>query len=101
MAKKNQYFLVLNFYLFIFCKVWGPKQNWRQTLLVSEPRDGPGLILTGIQHRSPVSAARVAAYAFLRRTAGAASARQDVPPCFGNPSGLSLLLPGAAADKQP
>lgn len=49
---------------------------------------------------SHVTAARVRAYAFPIPTTGAASARQDVPGCCGNPLGLSLLLPGAAANKQ-
>ena len=52
------------------------------------------------QPLSPVTAARVCAYAFSILTTGAAVVRQDVHGCCGNPSGLSLLLPGAAANKQ-
>lgn len=52
------------------------------------------------QRSSHVTVARVCAYAFFILTTGAASAGQDVPGCCGNPLGLSLLLPDAAANKQ-
>ena len=50
--------------------------------------------------QSHVAATCVRAYAFSIPTTGAASARQDVPGSRRNPPGLSLLLPGAAANKQ-
>lgn len=52
------------------------------------------------QYLSRVTAACVCAYVVSILTTGAASVRQDVPGCCGNPLGLSLPLPGAAANKR-